>query len=145
MRNLPAPDLQPEFYAYVSAKRLGAWLIDTVLILLLCLVAILATALVGAFFLPLIYLATNIAYRTVALARWSATPGMMILAVEFRGADGHRLDARTALMHTVIYTVCFLAFPLQIVSIALMLTSQRGQSLGDHLLQTVALNRPARG
>jgi len=143
MENLPPPDLRPEFYEYVTLKRGGAWLIDTVLIVLLSLVALLLTAFLGALFFPLLFGATNVAYRTVCLARWSATPGMMIFAIEFRDAGGHRLDPGTAFAHTMIYTVTILFFPLHILSIALMLITARGQSLGDHLLRTVALNRPS--
>ena len=144
MHNLPAPDLRPEFYAFVAPKRLGAWLVDTVLILGLTVVAVLATAFLGALIFPLLYGAVNIAYRTVALGRWSATPGMMVFSIEFRDATGHKLDVRTAFLHTITYTACVLVFPLQILSIALMLLTARGQGLGDHLLGTVALNRPAR-
>jgi uncharacterized RDD family membrane protein YckC len=144
MYNLPAPDLRPEFYANVAPKRLGAWLVDTVLIFGLTLLGVIFTAFLGALIFPLLYLATNVAYRTVALGRWSATPGMMLFSIEFRDATGHKLDVRTAFLHTITYTGCMLVFPLQILSIALMLLTARGQSLGDHLLQTVALNRPSR-
>jgi uncharacterized RDD family membrane protein YckC len=143
MKNLPAPDLRPEFYAYVVPKRLGAWAIDTVLILLLTLIVVVFTAFLAALIFPLIYGAINIAYRTVSIGRWSATPGMLILSIEFRDASGHRLDGRTALLHTLAYTACIVFFPLQILSIALILLTERGQSLGDHLLRTVVLNRPS--
>lgn len=144
MENLPPPDLRPEFYEYVPTKRLGAWLIDTLAILALTLVVLVFTAFLGALIFPLLYLVTNVAYRTVALSRWSATPGMMLLSVEFRDEAGHTLSPQLALQHTLIYTVCVMFVPLQIVSIALILISERGQSLGDHILRVVALNPPAR-
>jgi len=143
MENLPPPDLRPEFYEYVALKRLGAWVIDTFAILLLTLVVLVFTAFLGALIFPLLYLAVNVAYRTVALTRWSATPGMMLMAIEFRDQTGHRLSSPLALQHTLIYTVCVLFVPLQILSVALMLVTERGQSLVDHILRTVALNRPA--
>ncbi len=143
MPNLPAPDLQPEFYESVALKRALAWVIDTVLVLLLTLLAVVLSAFVGALFFPFLYGAVNIAYRTVGLARWSATPGMMLLSIEFRDSSGHRLDPGTALAHTLIFTVAILIFPLHLLSMALILISERGQSLGDHILGTVALNRPA--
>lgn len=143
MENLPPPDLRPEFYEYVALKRLGAWVIDTLAILLLTLIALVFTAFLGALIFPLFYLAVNVAYRTVALSRWSATPGMMLLAIEFRDQTGHRLSPQLALQHTLIYTVSVLFAPLQVLSIALMLVTARGQGLGDHILRVVALNRPA--
>lgn len=145
MPNLPDPELLPEFYAWVPLKRLVAWLVDSLLILLLSFVVVVATALLALPLAPLIYLALNIAFRTVTLTRWSATPGMALMAVELRRRDGRRLDRGTALMHTLIYTGASLTVVLQIASVAMMLTSPRGQGLPDTLLGTVALNRPSGG
>lgn len=143
MPHLPDPELLPEYYAAVPAKRLVAWVVDGVLILALTGVVLVATLFVTAFFLPVVYVALNVAYRWVALSRWSATPGMALMAIELRTREGNRLDRETALWHTLIYTGGFLTFLPQIASVAMMLASPRGQGLGDTLLGTAMLNRPS--
>lgn len=143
MPHLPDPELLPEFYAWVPAKRLVAWLVDTLLILAITLVVLVFTAFLTAFVLPVLYVGINIAYRTVALTRWSATPGMLLMAIELRDRRGNRVARDTALLHTLAYTVSVLTILPQIASVAMMLTSPRGQGLGDTLLGTVMLNRPA--
>lgn len=143
MINLPDPDRQPEFYASVPSKRLLAWVIDTLIILLACVVVLPFTAFLGIFFFPLMYLLVGFAYRVVTLTNGSATWGMRIAAIEFRGADGSRLDLGTAFAHTLGYSVSISIPILQIISVVLMLTNARGQGLTDNLLGTVALNRRA--
>lgn len=145
MPSLPDPDLLPEFYAWVPAKRLIAWVVDGLLILLLTAAVVLVTALLTLAVLPLLYVALNIAYRYVALARWSATPGMALMAIELRDRAGRRLDPWLALMHTLIYTGAVLTVLPQVVSVALMLTTPRGRGLPDTLLGTAMLNRPRGG
>lgn len=140
---LPDPALFPEFYDWVPFKRLVAWAVDTLLILLLTLVVLVATALLTVFILPLLYGALNIAYRTVTLARWSATPGMALMAIELRDARGGPVDGLTAFLHTLGYTGSVLTVLPQIASVALMLVTPRRQGLTDLLLGTVVINRPA--
>jgi len=144
MPHLPDPQLLPEFYAWVPLKRLVAWLVDFVLILLLTVVVLAFTAFLATPLLPLVYVALNIAYRMVTLARWSATPGMAMMAIELRTLGGERLDRGLALAHTLGFTVSMLTVLPQIASVAMMLSSARGQGLSDALLGTAMLNRPAR-
>ncbi len=141
---LPDPFRQAEFYSGVAAKRLVAWVLDTVLIFLLTVLIVPFTGFLALLALPTVYVAINLGYRTVALARWSATPGMLMLAIEFRGPDGHRLDTPTAFLHSLGYTLSTAFVLPQIASVVLMLVTARGQGLSDHVLGTVALNRPAR-
>ena len=143
MPHLPDPELLPEFYAWVPVKRLVAWGVDGLLILVLTILVVVATALLTLFILPLVYVALNIAYRWVTLSRWSATPGMALMAIELRTRHGERLDRETALWHTLLYTGCFVTVLPQIASVAMMLASPRGQGLGDTLLGTAMLNRPS--
>ncbi|MCA8880687.1 MAG: RDD family protein [Rhodobacteraceae bacterium] len=138
---LPDPDTHGEFYAATTMKRFFAWIVDTVLILLLSLVAIPFTAFVGLFFFALLFLMVSLVYRIAAIAAWSATPGMLLAGLELRTARGERFDAATAAAHTILYLVMMSFFVLQAVSILLMLTSARGQGLHDHLLGTAAINR----
>ncbi|MEY8827741.1 RDD family protein [Sedimentitalea sp. XS_ASV28] len=141
MYNLPDPDRQPEFYASVPVKRLLAWIIDMLVILLLCLVGVLLTAFVGAFFFGFLWLILSFCYRVVTLANDSATWGMRFVGIEIRTADGNRLDLPMALAHTAGYTVSIALPLLQVISIVMMLTGARGQGLTDAFLGTVALNR----
>ena len=141
LSGLPHPDARPEFYSGVPLKRGVAWVVDAVLIALLTAVVVPFTAFLGLFFLPALYLFLGFLYRWVTLARGSATPGMRLAAIEFRDRFGDRFDSGTALLHTAGYTFSVMAFPLQFVSIALMLISARGQGLTDHVLGTTALNR----
>jgi uncharacterized RDD family membrane protein YckC len=143
MSALPDPFNQPQFYASVPAKRLIAWVIDLVLIVAVCVVALPFTAFLGLFFWPVMVLVVGFAYRVVTLANRSATFGMRFSGIELRDAHGARFDLSLAVAHTLGYSVS-VAFPLlQVISIVLMLTGARGQGLTDVVLGSVALNRRA--
>ncbi len=143
MHALPDPDRQPQFYSGIPSKRLLAWVIDTVLIVLICALIVPFTAFTGLFFFPLLVLVVGFAYRVVTLTGGSATPGMRFAAIEFRTQHGERFDLSNAFLHTLGYSISF-AFPiLQVISVVLMLTNARAQGLTDHVLGTVALARRA--
>ncbi|MFK7752097.1 MAG: RDD family protein [Sedimentitalea sp.] len=142
--SLPDPDRQPQFYTSVPIKRFVAWLVDTALILLLCLVMIPLTGFIALLIWPVMYLALGFAYRTVTLANGSATLGMRFAGVEMRCSDGSRFDLNMAMAHTAGYTISFAMPVLQVVSVAMMLTTARAQGLSDSALGTVALNRHRR-
>lgn len=141
MFHLPDPDRQPEFYASVPTKRLLAWIVDMLVILLLSFLTVILTAFVGAFIWPLLILVIGFAYRVVTLANGSATWGMRFAGIELRRADGTRFDLPMALAHTTGYTLSISLPVIQVISIVMMLTSARGQGLSDAFLGTVALNR----
>ncbi len=138
---LPDPDTHGGFYSGTSSKRLVAWIVDTILIVMISLVAIPLTAFVGLFFFALLFLGASFIYRTASIAAWSATPGMILMGIELRNARGERFDAGTAAAHTMLYLVMMSFFVLQAVSILLMLLNARGQGLHDMLLGTAAINR----
>lgn len=141
---LPDPERHADFYAGVPAKRAVAWVIDTLATALVTAVIVPFTAFTALFFLPLLFLAVNFAWRAASLANWSATPGMRTCGIELRAADGRRLDAGTAVAHTF-GTMLTWGFVLpQVASAAMMLITPRGQGLTDHVLGTVAIHRPAR-
>lgn len=139
----PDPDMQPQFYDAIPTKRLLAWLVDTVIIAVLTLVAIPFTAFIGLFFLPFLYLVLGFAYRVVTLSRSSATWGMQLMAIELRTREDARFDPSFAFLHTLGYTISIAMFPVQLISMVLMLSSERRQGLSDMILGTVALNRRA--
>ncbi|TDK50791.1 RDD family protein [Antarcticimicrobium luteum] len=143
MSALPDPFDQPQFYDAVPAKRLIAWLIDSVVTFVLCLGVVLATAFVGLFIWPLLFAVLGFAYRVVTLAAGSATWGMRFAGIELRDAHGARLDLGQAVAHTAGYTISLAVPVLQVISVVMMLTGARGQGLSDTVLGTVALNRRA--
>lgn len=141
--HLPDPVIQPEFYADVPMKRLLAWLVDTILIALICLLILPFTAFTGLFFFPLLMLMVGFAYRVITIANRSATWGMRLMAIEFRTAQGERFGLGLATLHTLGTSFSFALPVLQVISVVLMMTTARGQGLTDHLLGSVALNRTA--
>ncbi|MEM9968507.1 MAG: RDD family protein [Pseudomonadota bacterium] len=137
---IPDPDLQPEFYDSVLIKRAIAWAIDTLIILVLCVLLLPFTGFVGIFvILPMLALVGFI-YRAATIASGSATWGMRLVALEFRDSQDMRFDGRLALLHTLGYSICIAMTPLQVISIVLMCTTQRNQGLVDLILGSVALN-----
>lgn len=143
MHPLPDPESQPHFYDSVAAKRLIAWVIDSVVTFALCLGAVLATAFVGLFIWPILFLVLGFAYRVVTIAGGSATWGMRFAGIELRDESGARLDLGQAVAHTAGYTISCAVPILQVISVVMMLTGARGQGLTDTVLGTVALNRRA--
>ena len=140
---LPDPALQPAFYADVPLKRFLAFLVDFVLLLILAAVLVIFTFGIAAIFMAPVWWLLNLFYRSVAIAQGSATPGMRLFAIEFRNADGHRLSGGEAFLHSLGFMISFTFFPLQLVSMAMMVLSERKQGLTDHAMGTVAINRRA--
>jgi uncharacterized RDD family membrane protein YckC len=140
---LPDPAHQPEFYTDIPWKRSAAWGIDLVITLGLTIVALLATALLTLFILPILYAAVSIAYRTVMLSRYGATLGMMAMAIKWRYLNGARPDVTTALVYSVAHTGMWTMFPLQIASIVTILVTPYRQGLHDMVLGTTMLHRMA--
>lgn len=139
--NLPDPDRYEEVYADTPSKRLFAWLVDMVIVALLSALVVPFTFFTGIFFFPALMMVIGFAYRVITLTRGSATWGMRLMSMELRTANGQRFDLGTAFLHTFGYSVSLAVFPLQIVSIVLMLTSARRQGLTDHFLGTVPMNK----
>ena len=140
---LPDPHDQADFYANVPVKRALAWVVDAVAIALMTLVVLPFTFFLGLFFLPVLYVTLSFLYRTVGLARHSATPGMRLMAIEFRDRTGAKFDLGAAFLHTLGYTLTITTLLPQLLSIGLMLTTARGQGLTDMVMGTVAINKPA--
>ncbi len=80
----PDPDTQPQFYTGVPTKRLVAWILDMVLIVLICLAILPFTAFTGIFFFPFLMLIVGFLYRVATLTGGSATWGMRLLSLEIR-------------------------------------------------------------
>jgi len=146
-RNTPVhladPITQPQFYRDVAAKRLMAWVVDTILVGLICLMILPFTAFLAVFFFFGLMAVVGFVYRVITLATGSATWGMRLMAIELRDATGARLDLGQAFLHTLGYTLSWAIAPLQLISVVLMATSNRGQGLTDMVMGTAALNRRA--
>lgn len=141
---LPDPYTHAEMYTDVPTKRLIAWGVDFLAIAAMTLVLVPITLFTALFYLPFLFLMVSFLYRWTTLTTGGATWGMRFVSIEFREGNGQKLDTATALLHTLGYHVSIAIFPLQLVSIALMLMSERKQGLTDHILGTVALNRGIR-
>lgn len=139
--SLPDPHIHAAFYENVPTKRLLAWIVDTVLIVALCLLILPFTAFTGVFFFPLLMLVVGFLYRVGTIASGSATWGMRLVALELRDARDEPLDTSQAFGHTLGYSISVAVAPLQLISVILMLTTARRQGLTDMLLGTAALNR----
>jgi uncharacterized RDD family membrane protein YckC len=140
---LPDPVLKPEFYDGILIKRGLAWVIDALIVLLFCIVALPFTAFLAIFVFPLLMVSVGFVYRWITLAGRSSTWGMRMTGIEIRDRDGLRLQSGTALAHVSIYSFSILVAPMQLISVIMMLFTDRRQGLSDLFLGTAALNRPA--
>jgi len=146
---VPDPERDPQFYDGVPLRRLVAFVIDSVLILLLMWVIGLVGMLVGVLTLGLalpvfavLFMSAGFFYRWLLIAQQSATIGMAMTGIELRRADGERLDGVTAFLHTGGFYVCLAVFVLMIASIVIMFGSAHRRMLHDLVLGTVMINRP---
>lgn len=144
LSRLPDRLEKPEFYDGVPLKRLIAWGLDLSIVLVISVLAAILTFGVGFFFFFIIFAIVDFLYRWMTLSGTGATWGMRIMAIELHEADGQPLSSGSALLHTGAYLVAGAIFPLQLVSVALMISTRTRQGLGDLLLNTAMINRPAR-
>lgn len=146
---LPDPVEKPEFYAGVPMKRFLAWVFDFILIAfvsaLIFVITIVPVALtvLGVFLYPFMFMVIGFFYRWSTLAGGSATWGMRMMAIEIREANGQRLSTGNAFWHTLGYSLSMSMGVVQMVSMIMMMLSERGQGLTDMVLDTAAINRPA--
>ena len=143
MTSHPNPMSHSDLYRDVPSKRLFAWIMDVFLITLLTLFLSLFTLFTALFIFPLFFAVISFLYRWTSLTLFSGTPGMSLMALSILDRDGESLNIRTAFLHTAGYFVSVAVFPLQLVSIALILMSEKHQSLTDMVLGTAAINRRA--
>ena len=142
LSGLPDPQIDGQFYTGVVFKRLVAWFIDFIIIMLIASALVLISFGIGAFAFPVLLLASNIGYRIFTLARNSATLGMYIAGIEIRNGQGNKLTVEEAAWHTGIYTLVAISFFVLIISSIMMLINERGQGIHDYFVGTTAINRP---
>lgn len=138
---LPDPAYEAEFYRDLILKRFVAWVVDLLITLVLVAVVVVLTAFIGLIFLPVLWIAVSITYRTVMLSNYGATAGMMLAAIKLRHLDGRRAEPMICLWHAVIFSASMASVFGQIASVGLMLTTPYRQGLNDVILGTTLINR----
>ncbi|MSU90984.1 RDD family protein [Rhodobacteraceae bacterium 2CG4] len=146
LHDLPHPEHDTQFYDGVPLKRLVAWLIDFTAIVLATVVATLAIGLLtlglGFALFPAILFLVTFLYRWLTIAGSSATPGMMLMGIELRSCDGHRLTPVIAAVHTGIFMFLMASVVGWIGTAVSIWVTRYNQGLPDLLLGTTAINRP---
>jgi len=140
----PNPETHPQFFEDVPSKRLMAWVIDSIIVFGITFLLAILTFGIGFFVFLGIMSIVGVAYRVITLANASATWGMRLAAIEFRDAHGERFGLLLAVLHTLGFYLSFSTFIIQIVSMVLMVTTERKQGLTDMLLGTIAINKSTR-
>jgi uncharacterized RDD family membrane protein YckC len=143
------PDLQPDLYDGILAKRTVAFFIDVLIVALLMVPAFLLVFIIGIVTLGLGFLLFPPVFAIVALCYValtlggpsSATIGMRATSIEMRTGTGGRMFPLLAAMHALIFwfSVSILT-PLVLV---VGLLSNRNRLLHDILLNTVMVNSAA--
>ena len=140
------PVTQPELFDGILSKRIVAFVIDAVLIVLLMVPAALMILVLGLITLGIAWLLFPALFAIVALGycaltlggRGSATPGMRVVGVEMRTWNGQRMFPLLAVMHALIFWFsCGILTPLILL---VGLFTPRRQLVHDLLLGVVALN-----
>ena len=140
------PDTHPELFESVLSKRIVAFIIDAILIVLLMVPAALMILILGVLTLGIAWLLFPLLFAIVALGycaltlggRASATPGMRVVGVEMRTWNGQGMFPLLAVMHALIFWFsCGILTPLVLL---VGLFTPRRQLLHDLLLGVVALN-----
>ncbi len=139
---LPDPVQDAEFYDGVPLKRALAWVVDAVLIVILSVIGGFMTLGIAFLFAGFLFMSTSFIYRVGFIAAKSATPGMMLMGIEFRNLDGQRFEFKEALIHTGIYTLVMMTFFGHLISIISMATTERGRAIQDFVLGSTAINKP---
>lgn len=140
---LPNPDTKPDFYTGVPTKRLFAWVMDVIVVLIFALIVAVLTVGIGFFVFPFVFMVVGFLYRWITISGGSATWGMRMMAIELRESDGGRMSSGMALLHTLGYYISVGTAFLQPISILFMLLTSRKQGLSDMILGTAMINRPA--
>ena len=141
---LPDPILQQDFYADTPLKRLFAWIIDMIVIVLLSAAVIPFTAFTGIFFFPLLLLVIGFVYRVLTIAGGSATIGMRLMSIQLRNQHGEKFGLGETALHTLGYSISMSMPLIQLISVVLMLTTERKQGLTDLVMGSVVINKPSR-
>ena len=140
------PDTEPELFDGILSKRIVAFLIDAVLIVLLMVPAALMVVILGLITLGLGFVLFPPLFAIVALGYVgltlggpaSATVGMRVTGIEVRTWNGDKMFTLLAVMHALLFWFSVgLLTPLILLA---GLFTYRRQLLHDLLLGVVAVN-----
>ena len=142
------PRTQPELFDGLRTKRLFAFFIDTIAIILLTCVAAVIIFFVGIFTLGLGWLAYAFLWQGVALlytaftlgGPTSATPGMRAMGLEMRLWHGGRMYPLLAAVHLVLFWISVSIVTPFVLLVSLF--SDRKRLLHDIILGTLVINAP---
>ncbi len=147
---VPDPTQDNQFYDGVVMRRLVAFCIDLVVILVLWCIVLVVGLLISVLTLGLatplamaVFAATGFLYRWAMLSERSATVGMLLTGIEVRNAGGNRLDPVMAFLHVAGFYLSVFVTPLLVIGWFMMLSSPHRRLLHDVPLGTVVINRPA--
>lgn len=144
------PYAQPELFEDVRRRRVGAFIIDVILVTLMTLVAWVILAVAGLFTLFLTWFLLGVAFPVIALAYSavtfggpaSATVGMRMMQLEMRTWYGSPMYALLGAFHTLVYYFSVSILTPFILLVALF--NARKRCLHDYLCGTVVINTPER-
>ena len=147
---VPDPQTDPQFYDGVPLRRLIAFVLDTLVIVILWFVVLVLVFAISAatmgLALPvgiLMLACTGLIYRWIMLWQRSATLGMMAVGVEVRDAQGEKCSPGIAFLHSIAFLVTLYFLPLAIIGWILMASSPHRRTMHDLMLGAVVINRPA--
>lgn len=147
---IPDPDHDPQFYQGVALRRLIAFVLDTLVIIVLWFFVLIATFLISFLTLgiatPVMMVMlgfTGLLYRWFMLWQRSATLGMLATGIEVRDQNGEKCDTSTAFLHSLAFIVTLYVLPAAVIGWVLMASSPHGRAMHDMMVKTVVINRPA--
>ncbi|MTI17390.1 RDD family protein [Rhodobacteraceae bacterium RKSG542] len=143
------PYTHPRLYDGLRLKRLFAFFIDAIAILILTALASVVVFILGIFTLGLGFLLLPILWQAVALTytaftlggKDAATPGMKAMGLEMRLSHGGRPYPLLAAVHALFFWVSVTVLTPLIVLVSLV--SSKKRLLHDMVLGTIVINRDA--
>lgn len=138
----PDPDIDPQFYQGVPAKRLLAFAIDVIAVWGIAILASLLTLGVGFIFFAFIVVVVDAIYRITTITNHSATFGMRIMGIELRDAQGQPFNLVHAVAHTIMFYVAAAFVIVQLISVLMMAGSHYGRGVHDLPIGSTMINRP---
>ena len=147
---IPDPERDHQFYDGVAMRRLIAFILDSLIILILWFIVLVIGALIAVISMgvgtPLMFIAlagTGLFYRWMMLWHRSATLGMMAVGIEVRDQHGEKCNETVAFLHSLAFIATLYLLPLAIIGWILMASSPHGRAMHDMMVKTVVINRPA--
>lgn len=138
----PNPDTDPQFYQGVAAKRLLAFVIDVVAVWGTVILVSLLTLGIGFFFFAALLVIIDAVYRIATISSQSATPGMRLMGIELRDAQGAHFSFVHAAAHTIMFYAATVFVIVQLISVLMMAGSHYGRGVHDLPFGTTMINRP---